>query len=129
MLMHQYKEELIDVSQMLLDPNNFRFQNAPDFVFADPKRFAEASVQSKAFERLRAETLLPLKQSILKNGFLPFERLVVRMRVCTSSTSPESASHFSTLHRVVNSAGGLPCEINSNPRMSQPPSPRKARSN
>ena len=41
--MHQYKEELIDVSQMLLDPNNFRFQNAPDFVFADPKRFAEAS--------------------------------------------------------------------------------------
>jgi len=75
--MSQFKEDLIDVSQMLLDPNNFRFQNAPDFVFADTKRFAEASVQAKTYERLRAQALLPLKQSILKNGFLPFERLVV----------------------------------------------------
>lgn len=75
--MNQYKEEVLDISKMLLDPNNFRFQNAPDFVFADTKRFGEETVQSKAFERLRAESLLPLKQSILKNGFLPFERLVV----------------------------------------------------
>jgi hypothetical protein len=75
--MSQYKEELLDISKMLLDPNNFRFQNAPDFVFADRKRFAEPSVQARTFERLKAESLLPLKQSILKNGFLPFERLVV----------------------------------------------------
>jgi hypothetical protein len=75
--MSDYKEETIDITQMLLDPNNFRFQNAPDFVHADPKRFAEISVQAKAYERLRAQALLPLKQSILKNGFLPFEKLVV----------------------------------------------------
>jgi hypothetical protein len=62
---------------MLLDPNNFRFQDAPDFVFADTKRFAEETVQAKAAARLRDEGLLPLKQSILRNGFLPFERLVV----------------------------------------------------
>src|SRR5436190_309949 len=75
--MSQYQEDLLDISKMLLDPNNYRFHNAPDFVFADTKRFAEETVQAKAFERLRAESLLPLKQSILKNGFLPFERLVV----------------------------------------------------
>jgi hypothetical protein len=47
-------------------------------VEANESRFAEQSVQTKAAERLRTEALLQLKNSILKNGFLPFERLVVR---------------------------------------------------
>ena len=75
--MSQFKEANLKLDQLILDPNNFRFQDAPDFVYADPKRFAESTVQNKAFERLRSEALIPLKNSILKNGFLPFERLVV----------------------------------------------------
>lgn len=34
-------------------------------------------MQNKAGERLRSESLLPLKNSILQDGFLPFERIVV----------------------------------------------------
>ena len=75
--MTKYEEKLLDIDQLLLDANNYRFQDAQDFVFADPKRFAEESVQAKALARIRDENLNPLKQSILKNGFLPFERLVV----------------------------------------------------
>jgi hypothetical protein len=75
--MTDFKTDTLDTDRMILDPNNFRFQDAPDFVFADPNRFAEETVQAKAAARLRDEGLLPLKQSILRNGFLPFERLVV----------------------------------------------------
>jgi hypothetical protein len=75
--MSHFQEANLDISKLLLDPNNFRFQDAADFVSADSKRFAEATVQSRASERLRSEALVPLKNSILKNGFLPFERLVV----------------------------------------------------
>lgn len=75
--MQKFDEKFVDISQLLLDPNNYRFQDAADFVFADSKRFAEDTVQNKAFERLRSEALVPLKNSILRNGFLPFERLVV----------------------------------------------------
>jgi ParB-like nuclease domain. len=75
--MNNLKDATLALQCLLLDPNNFRFQDAEDFVYADPKRFADSTVQSKAAERLRSESLLPLKNSILKNGFLPFERIVV----------------------------------------------------
>src|ERR1700752_220794 len=75
--MTDFQTDTLDIDQMILDPNNFLFQDAPDFVFAEQKRFAEETVQAKAAARLRDEGLLPLKQSILRNGFLPFERLVV----------------------------------------------------
>jgi len=74
----QFQEANLSHTQLLLDPNNFRFQDSPEFVAAMESRFGEQSVQAKAFERLRSEALLQLKNSILKNGFLPFERLVVR---------------------------------------------------
>jgi PAS domain-containing protein len=72
-----FTEALVDITALYLDPNNYRFQNAPDFVFASEKRFTEESVQRKTFDRLKDEALLNLKLSIIKNGFLPFERLVV----------------------------------------------------
>lgn len=71
-------EKSVSVGNLLLDPNNYRFQDAKDFVPASEGRFAEVSVQSKAFARLRDEGLAELKNSILHNGFLPFERIVVR---------------------------------------------------
>lgn len=73
-----YLEKNLPVSQLLLDPNNFRFQDEGDFVRADSARFAEASVQERATKRIRGEGLSELKNSIISNGFLAVERLVVR---------------------------------------------------
>jgi hypothetical protein len=64
-----------------LDPNNYRFQDNPDFVPAQGGRFHERTVQDRAFRKLREEGLLELKNSILKNGLLRIERLVVRSHV------------------------------------------------
>ena len=48
-------------------------------VFHDSPGFSEESVQQRAHARLRAEeNLVTLKKSILTNGFLPVERMVVR---------------------------------------------------
>lgn len=73
-----YKEELLPISRLLLDPNNFRFQDEIDYVRADSQRFAEPSVQERATKRIRSEGLEELKSSIVSNGFLAVERLVVR---------------------------------------------------
>lgn len=73
-----YQEKLVAIDQLLLDPNNFRFQAERDFVTADSGRFAEPNVQERATKRIRGEGLQELKASILSNGFLPVERLVVR---------------------------------------------------
>jgi hypothetical protein len=67
----------VPLDSLLVDPNNYRFQDEPDFVFAEPSRFHEGSVQGRAARRLRSEGLVELKNSILKNGFLPVERIVV----------------------------------------------------
>jgi ParB-like chromosome segregation protein Spo0J len=76
-----YTEKTLPITQLLLDPNNFRFQDETDFVRADPKRFAEVSVQERATKRIRGEGLAELKNSIISNGFLAVERLVVRSYV------------------------------------------------
>jgi hypothetical protein len=66
-------------SFLLLDPNNYRFQDMEEFVSSAEDRFHEESVQQRASHRLRREEgILALKGSILKNGFIPVERIVVR---------------------------------------------------
>jgi hypothetical protein len=70
-------DKTVALDDLILDPNNYRFQDYADFVRADPVRFHESSVQERTFARLRDEGLTQLKNSILTNGFLPFERLVV----------------------------------------------------
>src|SRR5687768_13567405 len=49
----QFHEDTLNHSQLLLDPNNYRYQDSADFVYADEKRFHEASVQDRAYRRLR----------------------------------------------------------------------------
>jgi hypothetical protein len=76
--MPTYKEEKLGLDVLLFDPNNYRFQETKDFVYADPARFHEKSVQDRAYRTLKETPTLPqLKASILRNGFLPVERLVV----------------------------------------------------
>ena len=69
----------ISPTDLFLDPNNFRFQDSPDFLYAAEHRFHEDRVQGGAFERLKStESLLDLKRSIMRNGYLPVEQIVVR---------------------------------------------------
>lgn len=64
---------------LLLDPNNFRFQDSGTFQFANENRFHEESVQTRTYRRLiESEKLSDLKRSIMRNGFIPVERIVVR---------------------------------------------------
>ncbi|SNC76962.1 ParB-like nuclease domain-containing protein [Marinobacter sp. es.048] len=73
------KQENLDLKNVLLDPNNFRFQDLPGFNFAAEHRFHEPAVQARALKRIREEeSIIPLKESILKNGYIPIEKIVVR---------------------------------------------------
>lgn len=76
--MTQLTETTLPVSSLLLDPNNYRFQASDNYVRVRDERIPEPSVQSKAQIRLKDESLRTLKASILANGFIPVERLVVR---------------------------------------------------
>lgn len=77
--MPAYREDKLRADQMLLDPNNYRFQDTDDFVSADPSRFHEKSVQERAYRVLRETASVgQLKASIVRNGFIPVERIVVR---------------------------------------------------
>ena len=66
-------------SDLLLDPNNLRFQDSSDFLLAADDRFHEPAVQDQAYKRLRTnENLADLKRSIMRNGYIPVEQIVVR---------------------------------------------------
>ncbi len=72
-----FRQDELPLSQLLFDPNNYRFQDRDDWVRADSSRYAEESVQQRAYQRIRPEGVSELKRSIITNGFLPIERLVV----------------------------------------------------
>lgn len=74
----QFTDDTYAFDRLLFDPNNFRFQDEEGYVVADEGRFAEKTVQDRAYRRLRTEGIGELKSSILANGFLTVERLVVR---------------------------------------------------
>ena len=66
-------------ADLLLDPNNLRFQDSADFLLAAEDRFHENAVQSRAYQRLKTrENLVDLKRSIMRNGYMPVEHIVVR---------------------------------------------------
>lgn len=84
--MKDFQEAYLPYTQLLLDPNNYRFQDRSDFQMADSNRFHEPSVQARAYERLKDDSLAQLKNSIIKNGFIPVERIVVRPYEHASNT-------------------------------------------
>ena len=71
-----YPQELpLDV--LLLDPNNYRLQEQEDFAQIDENRYHLDRVQNGTLERLKKETIRPLRESIKANGYLEIERIVV----------------------------------------------------
>lgn len=77
--MPDFRETALPINSLLFDPNNYRFQDLAGFVAAEEDRFAEPTVQDRAYRRIRDDgSLIRLKNSILRNGLLPVERVVVR---------------------------------------------------
>ena len=75
-----YTTEL-SIDRLLLDPNNYRFFDMPQYASVDPKRIHENTVQQKAetlVELDGKDELRSLKESIETNGYVPLESLVVR---------------------------------------------------
>lgn len=72
------EEISVSLDDLLLDPNNYRFQDGANFQLASPDRYHERSVQQHAFERIKKVGIDELKGSIGHNGFLTFERMIVR---------------------------------------------------
>ena len=70
-------EKVIDIGKLLLDPNNYRFHDMDDYKHVAENRYHELGVQSKATDRLTDESLESLKKSILTNGYVKVERIVV----------------------------------------------------
>jgi hypothetical protein len=67
----------LDIGSLVLDPNNYRLQDEQGFRVTPPERFHLEPVQRATYQRLRATGLKELHDSIVANGFLPIERIVV----------------------------------------------------
>lgn len=71
------RSETVALNNLLVDPNNYRLQEQEGFVLCAENRFHLDRVQSGTLRRLQRENLRPLRDSIVSNGFLEIERIVV----------------------------------------------------
>ncbi len=71
------REDNIRPQELLLDPNNLRFHDLKGFVQAASNRFHEDTVQKRTLSKLK-DDVAALKKSILSNGYIPIERIIVR---------------------------------------------------
>jgi hypothetical protein len=74
----EFEAQDISVSKLLLDPNNYRFLDRRKFKRKAANRFHEDTVQRATLEALEQSYQLDeLKHSILTNGYVPMERIIV----------------------------------------------------
>ena len=78
----------LDIGSLVLDPNNYRLQDEEGFRVTPPERFHLEQVQRATYQRLKATGLKELHNSIVANGFLPIERVVVTP--CCNGAPPGS---------------------------------------
>jgi hypothetical protein len=69
----------VPVAKLLLDPNNYRFLDNADWSRKQDKRFHEDPVQAAALRLMERGSyqLEELRNSILANGYVPVERVIV----------------------------------------------------
>lgn len=72
----QLEEIEVELSRIFLDPNNPRFTDQAPQV--PNHRIAENAVQDRARQLMMSEDISELVDSILRNGFLPLDRIVIR---------------------------------------------------
>jgi hypothetical protein len=76
----QTETRRLSPDQLLLDPNNYRFHDLEGYRPVNPTRYGEGGVQDRALQFLRDTPtfdLRALRDSIISNGFVPFEQIVV----------------------------------------------------
>lgn len=71
------RAENLRLDDLLLDPNNYRLQDEEGFRPTAEDRYHLEQVQRTTLLRLRETGLKELHDSIIANGFLPIERIVV----------------------------------------------------
>lgn len=67
----------IALENLLLDPNNYRLQEMSGYALVAEDKFHLENVRRTTLQRLQKEGIKELRASILANGFLPIERIVV----------------------------------------------------
>jgi len=72
------KEEKISIEDLMLDPNNPRFWSEKTCRDVPDKKICDANHQAAALEGISDHGVEELLTSILRNGFLPLDRIVVR---------------------------------------------------
>jgi len=73
-----FEPQDISVSRLLLDPNNYRFLDRRKFKKRSSNRFHDRTVQRTTLDSLeQAYQLDELKHSIITNGYVPMERIIV----------------------------------------------------
>lgn len=95
-----YTPQTVPLSDLFVDPNNFRFKNPNHPTKVPENRFVDDTVQAGAMERIIKDGIEELKNSIKKNGFVPVERIVVR-ELLRVDPSNEASSEPSTKYLVV----------------------------
>ena len=78
----------VNLSDLLLDPNNPRFSELGEDINPVPEgRFADERVQLSTFEKMRHDSfdVVELRDTIKSLGFLPMDRIVVRAWKGTTS--------------------------------------------
>ncbi|GEO43028.1 hypothetical protein SAE02_71760 [Skermanella aerolata] len=71
------RTERINLKELLLDPNNYRLQDESGYTTTSEDRFHLEQVQRATLQRLKTGGLKELRDSIVTNGFLPIEQIVV----------------------------------------------------
>jgi len=75
----QLVEETIEINNIFLDPNNPRFWSQKNTRDIPEHKIKEQDVQTRALAEIEKYGLAELKNSILRNGFLPMDRIVIRV--------------------------------------------------
>lgn len=76
----KFKSKDIDLKNLLLDPNNYRFLDNPNYKRKIKNRYHLENVQESTLRLLEQDKryqLAELKKSILANGYVPMERIIV----------------------------------------------------
>ena len=73
----ELSEWTIDINNIYLDPNNPRFWSEQTRRRTSDRRVVEANVQGRVEQEIRRHGIEELQYSILRNGFLPLDRIVV----------------------------------------------------
>jgi hypothetical protein len=77
---------VVSIKQLILDPNNLRLDY--EVVNDDYAENDFLSLQEETLEKLESENIDDLRESILENGFIEIDRIVVKKSKIPSDSSP-----------------------------------------